>query len=155
MTMGMDQSEWVKSMLFEHTAWPHSIDPKAVEKLLDDEGANANAHDRFLWTPLHFTAANPTPNTDVVIKTMQVLVERGGDVLAMDFNGASPLTLAICRKDRSSAIADAFFAAAVNQSKNDLPGFVANMSRLAEVSVGPTKRYLRKKLPTVEIPPAP
>lgn len=61
-------------------------DVEKVKKLLK-EGADANAKDRFGFTPLHYTALNGH------FEVVKLLIERGADVNAKDKDGGLPYTV--------------------------------------------------------------
>jgi ankyrin repeat protein len=62
---------------------------KAVAELLLDSGADVNARDSRLFTPLHIAAGGFTNRKDVV----EVLLARGAEVNARDDLGMTPLYL--------------------------------------------------------------
>ena len=58
-----------------------------IAELLVDYGANIDAEDRELWTPLHASAA--CGNAPMV----EYLVERGANVVALNLDGNLPVDL--------------------------------------------------------------
>lgn len=65
-----------------------------ITKLLLDHGANANAEDSFLRTPLHLVAGGYYPFKEDDIRVVRLLLEHGADINAQDLNRETPLNAA-------------------------------------------------------------
>lgn len=62
-----------------------------IAQLLLDHGANANAEDRFLRTPLHLVAGGHYSIQEGGIRVARLLLEHGVDITAQDSNRETPL----------------------------------------------------------------
>lgn len=61
-----------------------------IVRLLIEHGADINAQDRKLLTPLHFTSVSENPASEIV----KVLIEHGADINALDERKRTPFHLA-------------------------------------------------------------
>jgi len=59
-----------------------------IAELLLDHGADVNANEENLWTPLHLASLHGH------LETVEVLLNRGADVHARNINGRTPSGLA-------------------------------------------------------------
>jgi ankyrin repeat protein len=67
-----------------------------IAQLLLDRGANANAEDSSLSTPLHHVAGGRYPSQEDGIRVAQLLLEHGADINAQDSDRQTPLHAASC-----------------------------------------------------------
>jgi ankyrin repeat protein len=65
-----------------------------IAQLLLDRGANANAEDNALCTPLHQVAGGQYPSQEDGIRVARLLLEHGADINAQNPNRETPLHVA-------------------------------------------------------------